>query len=114
MDLGRKINDDREKRILLTYQTCVKTGLPRFIVTDVSHPSEMVGHLHLLLNDVWPPETYRIRPHVRSGLFLRFEERGRYGCTDIIAEWIGNRLHGVILVDAIEALRRRGRDIHCN
>lgn len=109
--LGRKIEDKQERAVLLAYMECIDKQAPRFIVEDMTAPSELVAALHLLLTDVWPTDDYSIARIVRSGVFFQFASRREPKLETIIGEWIGNRCHGVIYVDAIYQLRKAGLPI---
>ena len=104
--LGPKISNERDRSILLAYQHCVDQGAQRFIVEETKSSDELEASLHLLLSDVWAPSTYRIRRIARSGVFMRFETVRLSTLRLTIGEWIGNRRHGVVFVDAIKALRQ--------
>ena len=106
--LGRKIEDERERSILLAYMYCIDRNAPRFIVEDVNGADEMVAALDLLLTDVWAPQTYKVRRIVRSGVFFQFASRQPPQLQEIVGEWISNRRHGVVHVDAIRNLRDTG------
>ena len=103
--LGSKVSDKRDRSVLIAYQECMDRGLQRFIIEDTCTPGQLEAALHLLLSDVWPSAAYRVRRVVRSGVFLRFEACDRPNMSSIVGEWIGNRHHGVIHVDAVKALR---------
>ncbi len=108
-DFGWKITDARERAVLLAYQQCIGQDADRFIIEQTGDLGELEQALHLLLSDVWNPATYRLRRVIKSGIFLRFEEISRSGAGEIVGEWIGNRSHGVVYVDAIRELRARAR-----
>ncbi len=103
--LGRKISDQRDRAVLLAYQRCVDQRSQKFIIEDTNSSDELETSLHLLLSDVWAPTTYRIRHVIQSGVFLRFETLHRYDLNLTIGEWIGNRRHGVVFVNALKELR---------
>ncbi len=106
--LGRKIDDDRERSVLLAYQQCIDKSAQRFIIEDVDHPDDLEKALHLLLSDVWPPGTYRIRQIIQSGIHMRFVPFNKPRAQQTVGEWIGNRRHGLVFVDVIHDLRVLG------
>ncbi|MGI9411862.1 MAG: hypothetical protein ACR2OV_17420, partial [Hyphomicrobiaceae bacterium] len=103
--LGHKISNERDRSVLLAYQRCIDHGSHRFIVEETTSSDELEATLHLLLNDVWAPSSYRIRRVTRSGVFLRFETLRFNDLKLTVGEWIGNRRHGVVFVDAVKELR---------